>query len=336
MLAVVGEGDVAEAFFAPLAGSGVRTVAVTPGARAYRREREIIRQRIREIAPDVVNSHGYRADLMHGGPTRRAGVATVSTVHGSSRMGGLSHLLEWLQLRALRRFDAVVPVSRPLQATLRRVGVAEACLHLIPNAVISDSAMMDASGARGKLGLPPTGAVLGFVGRIVEVKGLDILLRALARTPAESSIASIIGDGPARPAMERLAAELGLGDRVRFHGEIGDAGALLPAFDVLVLPSRSEGTPIVILEAMRAALPVVATAVGGVPDVVSEDTGWLVPTEDPAALAAAIMGAVADRAEARRRGQAGLARLRAEYDAGTWVERYDAVYESAIAMRKRG
>lgn len=335
VLAVVGTLGDAEAFFAPFAGSGVRTVPVLLGARAYARERREIRERLARLAPDVVHTHGYRADLLHGGPTRRAGVATVSTVHGSSRMGGLSHFFEWLQLRALRRFDAVVPVSTPLERTLRAVGVAADRLHAIPNVVAARAVTHDRSAARSRLGLPSdTTRVLGWVGRVVPVKGADIFLRALALLPEGVGIASIIGDGPDRPAMEQLARELGIAERVRFHGEVDDAAAFLPAFDALVLSSRSEGTPIVVLEAMRAALPVIATSVGGVPDLVSDpQTGWLVPAESPEALAAAISAAFSQPGEAERRGAAGAERLRREYDPVRWVERYDAAYAAAAKRR---
>lgn len=335
VLAVVGSPEDAEAFFAPFAGSTVRTIPVQLGPRAYRREREVVRAHLAGLAPDVVHTHGYRADLMHGGPTRRAGIATVSTVHGSSRMGGLSHFFEWLQLRALRAFDAVVPVSSPLERTLRGVGVRAERLHLIPNAVGARVAALGRDEARERLGLPRDGTrVLGWVGRLVPVKGADVFIRALALLPAEAGIASIIGDGPDRAAVESLAREFGLAERVRFHGEVDDAAPLLPAFDAFVLSSRSEGTPIVVLEAMRAALPVIATSVGGVPDLVTDPaTGWLVASESPEALAAAIDAAFARPGDAKRRGEAGAARLRTEYDPARWVARYDVAYAAAMRLR---
>lgn len=332
ILAVAGAVEDATAFFAPLEGAPLRTVPMVFGARAYREERRAVRDRLAALAPDVVHTHGYRADLLHGGPTRRAGIATVSTVHGSSRMGGLSHFFEWLQLRALRRFDAVVPVSGPLERTLRAVGVAPDRLHLIPNAVSAQMVALGRAEARERLGLPADATrVFGWVGRLVPVKGADVFLRALAKLPAGSGIGSIVGDGPDRPAMEALAGELGLAERVRFHGEVDDAAAFLSAFDAFVLSSRSEGTPIVVLEAMRAALPVIATAVGGVPDLVDDPrTGWLVPAESPDALAAAMTAAFSVPGEGLRRGRAGADRLRAEYDPVTWVTRYDAAYRGAM------
>src|SRR5690242_15263160 len=86
VIAVVGDPEDAAAFFVPFEGSGVRTITIHLGSRAYRRERQLVREKLRELSADVLHTHGYRADLLHGGPARAAGVATVSTVHGSSRM----------------------------------------------------------------------------------------------------------------------------------------------------------------------------------------------------------------------------------------------------------
>ncbi len=337
VLAVVGDPATAEAFFEPFAGSGVRTIAMVFGGREYRRERRGIREAVLERRAHVVHTHGYRVELLHGGPLRRAGLAVVSTVHGSSRMGGLTHLMEWMQLRALRRFGGVVAVSSPLERTLLDVGVARDRLHRIPNVVPLAAAALPRDDARRALGLPTgTEPVLGWVGRIVPVKGMDVFLRAVALMPKGTHVISIIGDGPDRAPMEALARELGIADRVRFHGELPDSAKLLAAFDAFVLSSRSEGTPIVVLEAMRASLPIVATAVGGVPDVVQDPgTGWLVPPESPEALARAMGDVLADPGGAAARGRAGLDRLRREYDPGVWVARYDEVYERAITFRER-
>jgi glycosyltransferase involved in cell wall biosynthesis len=336
VIAVVSSPGDAAAFFAPLEGSGVRTIPLVMGARAYRTERLRVRGLLIADRPDVVHTHGYRADLLHGAPVRRAGIATVSTVHGSSRMGGLSHFFEWLQLRALRGFDAVVPVSSPLERTLREVGVRAERLHLIANAVSEGSGALSREAARARLGLPAdVGCVFGWVGRVVPVKGADVFIRAIAALPPDAGIASIIGDGPDRTAMESLARELGVEGRVRFHGEVADAAPLLAAYDAFVLSSRSEGTPIVALEAMRASLPIIATAVGGVPDIVVDGrTGWLVPPERPQALATALAAAARDPEEMRRRGRAGLERLRTEYDISRWVKRHDEVYAAAMRTRR--
>lgn len=338
LLAVVGAAPDADPLFAPLRGLGVTLRPLVFGSRAYAAERREVRALLRDLAPDVVHTHGYRCDLLHGGPTRRAGIATVSTVHGSSRMGGLSHLFEWMQLRALRGFDAVIPVSAPLETTLRRVGVAPGRLHLLPNAVSPRPERTSPAAARAALGIADdAGPVLGWVGRLVPVKGADILLHALARLPGGAWRVSIIGDGPDRPALEALAAQLGIAGRVRFHGEVDDAARYLPAFDALVLSSRSEGTPIVVLEAMQAAVPVVAARVGGVPDLLGDGVaGWLVATEDPDALAEGLRVLLEHPAEGARRGAAGRVRIAEAYDPARWIAEHERIYRAAIARRRVG
>jgi glycosyltransferase involved in cell wall biosynthesis len=162
---------------------------------------------------------------------------------------------------------------------------------------------------------------------LIPVKGADVFLRALAELKDVPWCASVVGDGPERPRLERLALALGLSDRVAFHGLVNDAARLFPAFDLYVLSSRSEGTPIVLFEAMAAGVPVVATAVGGVPDVVSDREALLVPPQDPSALAQAIRTAFCNPGAARARVTAARARLTRDFTVSGWVASYDAVYQ---------
>ncbi|HYL05477.1 MAG TPA: glycosyltransferase family 4 protein [Thermoanaerobaculia bacterium] len=162
------------------------------------------------------------------------------------------------------------------------------------------------------------GAAAGYllvVGRLRIRKGVDVLLAAMTelrrRHPAARLL--IAGDGEHRASLERAAASLGLGEAVSFLGSAGAARVrrLLRGAAALVVPSIYEGMPLVVLEAMEAAVPVVASRVSGIPEVVEDGrTGWLVQPEDPARLAAALAAALDDPAEARRRGAAGRERLR--------------------------
>ncbi|MGH9464673.1 MAG: glycosyltransferase family 4 protein [Thermoanaerobaculia bacterium] len=159
---------------------------------------------------------------------------------------------------------------------------------------------------------PPDGFWL-FLGRLRIRKGVEVLLEALRQLGGDAARPElwIAGDGEHRRALERTTQRLGLDGRVRFLGRCDAAvvGALLAQCRALVVPSTYEGMPLVVLEAMAAAAPVVASAVSGIPEVVQDKvTGWLVPAEDPRALAAALTQA-ADPAEAQRRGEAGRRRL---------------------------
>ena len=157
-----------------------------------------------------------------------------------------------------------------------------------------------------------TGFLL-FVGRLRLRKGVEVLLQALHRLADSHPKARLLiaGDGEHRSALEQRCSELGLAERVRFLGRCraGEVRDLLSRSAALVVPSIYEGMPLVILEAMEASRPVVASAVSGIPEVVREATGWLVPAEDSAALSLALRQVLEDPEEARRRGQEGRRRL---------------------------
>jgi phosphatidylinositol alpha-1,6-mannosyltransferase len=156
------------------------------------------------------------------------------------------------------------------------------------------------------------GVRLAWAGRIAAEKGLDDLMAAVAiqRTGGRDLEVDIIGDGPARSAVEAAARDAGVADRVRWHGFIGDRTAYmehLRSATLFVLPSRSEGVPKVLLDAMAAGLPIVATDVGAIAEIVGEDRGRLVPAGDPAALAEAIGRSLDDPATLARMRERGLA-----------------------------
>jgi len=296
-------------------------------ARGYRRERAALDRLCRSLRPDVVHTHGFRPDVVDGGVPRALGVATVTTVHGFTGGGWRVRLYERLQRRAHRSFDAVAAVSRPLSRRLASAGVEEARLHVIPNAWRASDAPLERAAARRVLGLPEDETVIGWVGRVSVEKGLDVLLDALARLADLPLSVVVLGDGPERGRLARRAERGGL--RVFWRGVVSNADRFFPAFDLFVQSSRTEGTPIALFEAMAAALPIVATAVGGVPDVVSAPEALLVPPEDPARLAAAIRSTIERRDLSAARGVAARRRLCAEFDVERWVERYRLMYLAA-------
>jgi glycosyltransferase involved in cell wall biosynthesis len=180
--------------------------------------------------------------------------------------------------------------------------------------------------------LPPTrgaplasGPLVGSLGRLDEQKGYDVLVRALAALPGVTAV--LVGDGPERSRLERLAGDVGVGDRLVVTGWKEDARAYLSSFDVFVLPSRYEAFPLSILEAMLAELPVVASDVGGVSEaVVDGQTGLLVPVEDPEALAGAIRAAL-EPATRERLGRRGRERALARFSVSAMVDAYEALYD---------
>ena len=313
-----------------LALAGVRVARLPLPPRAYLQERRELAQLIAALAPAVVHTHGYRPDVQAGRVARRLGCATVATVHGFTGGGRKNRLYEWLQLRALREHDAVVAVAQSVVDRLTAAGVPPERIHLILNAAPPDRSPMSRADARRQLALPESEFVLGWVGRLSQEKGADLAIAALARLGPGPPTLAVLGEGRERSALERMAADLGVGDRIRWCGTIPDAGRVFAAFDCYVLSSRTEGTPIVLFEAMAAAVPIVATAVGGVPDVLSDREAVLVATPDAGALAAAIRTVRSDPAAAQARALAARRRLAEERGIEPWVARYETVYRHVL------
>jgi glycosyltransferase involved in cell wall biosynthesis len=320
-------------FVTALQKAGVRTEEFRLPSRAYLKERALIKQLCERISPDVVHTHGYRPDILHAATRMARNFATVTTLHGSSRIGGSSTLHEMIQLVLLRRFDAVIAVSRLLADELRGAWVRPERLHVVPNGLSDEKPISSREEARRELGLPMTGAVIGWVGRLIPIKGADVFLRAVTRLSALPITVSVVGDGPERANLETIVRAQGLSDRVRFHGVVPDAGRLLTAFDVFVLSSRSEGTPITLLEAIAARVPVVVTSVGGVPDVVGPGEGMIVAPDDPERLAAAIDLVIRDPEAAALRATAASRHLVANFGMDRWMDAHERVYDLAISNR---
>lgn len=172
------------------------------------------------------------------------------------------------------------------------------------------------------------GLTIGTIGRLDRQKGFDILLRALAEIPDAALV--IVGDGPEREALRRLAIALKVDDRVRFEGHRRDARRYLTAFDVFVLPSRFEGFPLAIVEAMLAGLPVVATDVGSVAEAVAGgETGLLVPPEAQSTLARALRRLLDDAELRARMGANGRARA-LERSPASMAQTYAALYDEIL------
>lgn len=296
--------------------------------RAYLREWRSLVDVIRRVDPDVIHTHGYRPDVVGRAAAARTGAASVSTVHGLTGGGLRNRLYETLQCLSLRWFDAVVAVSRGIAVDLRERGVGGGRIHVVPNAWGGRDDFLSRSEARGELSVGEGEFLAGWVGRVSREKGLDVLVEALKEPRLDDVTVSVVGDGPRREALARRARDLPPGRQVRWHGAIPGAYRFFPAFDAFVLSSRREGTPMVLLEAMAAEVPVVATSVGGVPDVVTTNEALLVPPEDAGALADALASVREHPRAARRRATAGRRRLDEEFGLASWVARYAAVYRS--------
>jgi glycosyltransferase involved in cell wall biosynthesis len=194
--------------------------------------------------------------------------------------------------------------------------------------------------ARAALGLDPRQPVVGTIGRLEDRKGHDQLLRAagemLAGANGRRPQLVIVGDGPLRESLAGQARTLGVADSVRFEGTVADVRPVLAAMDVFVLPSRAEGMSNALMEAMAAGRPVVATAVGGNTEVVTDgETGLLVPPGNPAAIARAVDGLLGDPERASRLGAAARQFVTHHFGARARVAELERLYEERLALRAR-
>jgi glycosyltransferase involved in cell wall biosynthesis len=235
--------------------------------------------------------------------------------------------------------DRVVGNSRAVADFYReQAGIAPGKLAVIPSGIGDEEPpTVDPLATRAALGVPPGSPLVLFAGRLAEQKAVADLIRAadLLQHLRPDLTWLIAGDGPLRDQLEEMAVAFELGHRVRFLGHREDVPALLAAADLLVLPSRYEGLPNVVLEAMRFRKPVVATAAPGTTEVVADgETGLLVPIGKPPALAQAVRTVIDDPALGSRLGAAGRARVEAEFRAATMVERFAALYEDLAGIER--
>jgi glycosyltransferase involved in cell wall biosynthesis len=255
-----------------------------------------IRAFLLEEGVQMLHTHGYKADLY--GSTARAGtdIPIVATCHHGVDRHPTEDLSMWIydriDLLALRAFDRVVAVSEPIAAWLRKSGIVPGKLSVIQNGI--DIEKFDGSprpALRDELNLGRR-PVIGTVGRLHPEKGARFLILAAREVLQQhpDAVFAFVGEGPERAELEALARETGVAGSVVFTGARVDMPPVYQSFNILVLPSLNEGTPMTLIEAMAMRRPVIATDVGGVGKVVSDgETGLLVKAGDPAALGAAVL-----------------------------------------------
>jgi glycosyltransferase involved in cell wall biosynthesis len=287
----------------------------------------------------VVHSHGKGAGLYGRLAALRTGVAAVHTFHGIHYAGypwGAQRAYLALERGLARRTHTIIHVSASQAEAARALSLAPAgrtrTIVSGIDAAAVEARLLTRARARVELGVGPTAKTLGTVARFDPVKGLDVLLHAVARLPDVTLV--LMGDGPEAPGLRRLARRLGVEGRVVFAGARPEASRWLAALDVYVSASRGEGLPLGVLEAMAAGLPVVATRVPGHVDTVTPgDTGDLVPVDAAAALAAAASAFLGDPLRARAAGAAARTRVRREFAADRMAAEVAEVYRRAAGAR---
>jgi glycosyltransferase involved in cell wall biosynthesis len=279
--------------------------------------------------PDLVQSHSYRPAAL-AALARAHGLRSpwIGFFHGDTREDLRVRLYNAVHWGLLHLADHVVVVSPHQRARFR----FRSALTYIPNAVIPADGTVEATFAE------PIGDVprprIGFIGRLSAEKGWRVLLQAFPEVVATFPEAMLVvaGDGPDASAFDAEVIRRGIGTRVVRLGQVPDAGAVYPLLDVLVLPSLTEGMPNVVLEALRHDVPVVASRVGAVPELLADPaTGMLVDAGDPAQLARSLVRAV--RIGRTDAGSAARARAAAGYALPDRAARHLALYTQVLAQQ---
>jgi len=317
------EGGKAQPFLGEARRQGYEAVELSHNVSGYGRGyaaavREVA-GRLRDLGAGVLCCHGYKPDLVGRPAARRAGVPVVSVSRGWTGATLKVKLNDALDRLCLRAMDRVVCVSEGQAARVRRSGVPAGRVVVIRNAIRADRFDAPDPGGRGRLlalfDRPPA-RVVGAAGRLSPEKGFGVLVEAAAKVLAAAPGVGFVvfGEGPLRGDLSRRVAAAGLEGRFLLPGFRGDLDGVLPHLDLMVLPSFTEGLPNVVLEAFAAGTPVVATAVGGTPEVVEDgESGYLVPPGDPSALARRMLDVLGDEPRRRAMGERGRARVRGEF-----------------------
>jgi glycosyltransferase involved in cell wall biosynthesis len=283
---------------------------------------------LRRRRVDVVHTHLFGADLWGRIAARLAGTGTVvTTAHNVDSWKKPTHLVIDRCLAAAT--TRLVAVSAQVRQFYEEHGIARGRWEVIYNGVDDAGPIVRNRDALLALGVGVDEPTVGLIGRLVPTKRPDLFLDAVAR--ASRSVprlrALILGDGPLRAKAEQQAHRLGVAERTVFAGLRRDVPAFLAGLDVLVFSSEREGLSVAMLEAMAAAVPVVATAVGGTPELIEPGvTGLLVPPGDPQALADAILRVLQHPDEAGALTRAARARVRSRFTLRGMIEAYEDIY----------
>jgi glycosyltransferase involved in cell wall biosynthesis len=304
---------------------------------------------MRRHRPDIVHTHTAKAGLV-GRLAARIALGrrplVVHTYHGHVLEGyfgrGRTLLYRALETAMGLLSDALVAVSEATVDDLVRLRVAPAPkfrvirlgLHLESFTSLSER---ERAAERERLAVGPDDVVAVFMGRLVPIKRVDLLIDAVAAARARGApvVLVVVGGGECEHALRARASDAQIADAVRFAGYRSDIERVLAAADLAVLSSANEGTPVALIEAAAAGLPLVATDVGGVSDVVVSGTGELVPFGDAGALGAAIAALAADPERRREAGAAARRHVLARYGAARLVQEIDALYRDLLEGRAR-
>ncbi len=320
---------------------GFETVQLQENAPHVRRAAREIADHLTRLGADVLCCNGYKPDVIGWRAARRAGVPVVAISHGWTAATLKVRFNELIDRLVLRWIDCIVCVSAAQAQRVRHAGIAPERIAVIRNAVCTEPfdqpdplyrPLMQSWFDR------PRKHIIAAAGRLSPEKGPDQFLAAAGLLIEQDTDAGFIlfGDGPLRPTLERQIAERGLSGAFVLAGFRADVQRFLPCADLAVLSSWTEGLPVIVLEALAAGVPVVATAVGGTPEVVADGVnGYLVPPGDPTALAQRIRDALHDEARRRGMGERGRQLIREQFTFAAQAQAYEQLFAKLVKGKTR-
>lgn len=289
---------------------------------------------VREQKIDLIHAHLTYAAIWAAVVSRQTKVPSLATLHVAPPEGGKEGLRDGLMRWLVNRYGKrVVAVSEALRRRyLAKNGIDPKKFVAVHNGIEIDRFRREHAEARAQLarelGIEHDTPVVMTVSVLRPGKGIEVLLDAVSSVPGATFV--IVGDGPMRAEWTARAERNGVGNRVRWAGYRNDVAALLPGADLFVLPSLDDAFPTVLLEAMAAGLPVVATEVGGIPEIVTRDTGRLVPPNDAVSLANAINTTLGDVPGRLAMSDAARRDAAQKFSTDAWIARLDHLYRTVL------
>jgi glycosyltransferase involved in cell wall biosynthesis len=326
-----------EALNVPIAEYPIRSLCSAGMLRRqWRFARDLRRDRVQ-----IVHAYGFYPNVFCTPAARLGGCLTIASVRDIGAFTTHIKLRTLVQKTACLMADRVIANSTAVRDWLVELGVPGKRIVTIPNGIaLSERRRSVGFPIRRQLGISPQAPLIAAICRLNKNKGIEYFLQAAAivRTHVPEARFLIVGgsyfEPEYKPSLERLAAGMGLADTVAFTGERNDIPDLLEEIDISVLPSLSEGLSNSLLESMAAGLPVIATNVGGNPEIVQDGrTGLLVPPRNPEALSAAIIRMLENRESARRFGAAGYERVKQSFSLTATVQQTEDLYTELLEAR---
>jgi glycosyltransferase involved in cell wall biosynthesis len=331
------ERGLSQPFVDTARAQGFQAITLRENAPRLLRARAEIAELLRHLRADILCCNGYKPDILGYLGARAAGVPVISISHGWTGITWKVRVNELLDRVVLHGMDCTVCVSEAQAAKVRRALVPSQSIAVIRNAIGTEpfDTIEPHYGDLLRQFFPARPRwIVGAAGRLSREKGFDQLIAAAGivckQTPEVAFV--VFGDGPLREQLAAQIAAQNLQERFILAGFRADVERFLPHLDLAVLSSHTEGMPVAVLEAMAARLPVVATAVGGTPEVIEDGvTGYLVAPRDPAALARRIWEVLADEGKRLQMGRIGRQRIEREFTFAAQAGHFQRLFQKLLA-----